>query len=117
MGVFILALINLSHKMFDKLGLEISIINTGSQDEYTFKGFLQPLLYKNKLYLDGIRTELGYDGQHTYLLISPPNFDLSVVNNSTSYLMFNSSKYTINHTEKVYLGQKWLYNWSVVSRV
>lgn len=102
--------------MFDKLGLTMSIYRDGA-DDLTFKGFLQPLLYKNKLYLDGIRTEIGYDGQHTYLLISPPVYDLSLINNSTSYLTFNSNKYTINHTEKVYFGEKWLYCWSVISKV
>lgn len=106
----------IAHKLFDKLGVPITIYNTGAQS-IIIRGFLQPLLYKNKLYLDGIRTEIGYDGQHTYLLITPPVYDLSLIDNSNSYLIFNDDIYVINHTEKVYLRENWHYSWSVVSKV
>lgn len=82
----------------------------------SFKAFLQPLRYKNKIYLRGVPTELGYDSQKKYLLISPSDVDLSDVDGTTRALYFEDRHLSIDHSERVYFGNVPFYTWSIVSK-
>lgn len=42
---------------FEKWGRTLVIENTDSTQTAPFKGFIQPLRYKNKMYLYGVNTE------------------------------------------------------------
>ena len=48
---------------FEKWGRVLVIENTDSTRTASFKGFIQPLRYKNKMYLYGVNTEIGYKYQ------------------------------------------------------
>ena len=48
---------------FEKRGRTLVIENTDSTQTAPFKGFIQPLRYKNKMYLYGVNTEIGYNSQ------------------------------------------------------
>ena len=62
---------------FKKWGRTLVIENTDSTRTAPFKGFIQPLRYKNKMYLYGVNTEIGYNSQGYYLYIGPPEHDLT----------------------------------------
>ena len=101
--------------LFNKNGLTLSLKN-GASTISTFKGFLQPLRYKNKIYLRGVATELGYDSLKKYLLLSPADVDLSAVDGTNISLYFGNIHLSIDHTETVYLGKTPYYNWTIVSK-
>ena len=101
--------------IFKKMGLTL-LIKNGSQTVKEFYGLLQPLRYKNKIYLSGVATELGYDSLKKYLLLSPADADLSQVDGTTLALYLGDMHLNIDHTEKVYFGGKPCYNWSIVSK-
>lgn len=102
-------------KLFEKSGVTLSIRNEKGSEE-KFKAFLQPLRYRNKIYLRGVATELGYDSLKKYLLISPAQTDLSVVDGTKLALYFDNKHLSIDHTEKVYFGAEPFYTWSIVSK-
>ena len=52
---------------FEKWGRTLVIENTDSTQTAPFKGFIQPLRYKNKMYLYGVNTEIGDKSQGYYL--------------------------------------------------
>ena len=87
---------------FEKWGRVLVIENTDSTRTAPFKGFIQPLRYKNKMYLYGVNTEIGYNSQGYYLYIGPPDGDI---------------KYQIDRAEKIKLGEEVLYVWAVVRTV
>ena len=101
--------------LFKKSGVRLAVKKDG-EEIASFKAFLQPLRYKNKIYLRGIATELGYDSLKKYLLISPADIDLSVIDGTNQSLFFGDRHLSIDHTEKVYLGGKPYYTWSIVSK-
>lgn len=101
--------------LFKKSGVCLTIKRDG-ETVTSFNAFLQPLRYKNKIYLRGVATELGYDSLKKYLLISPADIDLSVVDGTTVSLFFGEKHLSIDHTEKVYLGKNPYYTWSIVSK-
>lgn len=101
--------------LFKKMGVSLHIKSAG-ETVSTFNAFLQPLRYKNKIYLRGVATELGYDSLKKYLLISPANVDLSGVDGTSLALYFGDVHLSIDHTETVYLGKTPYYNWTIVSK-
>ncbi|MBQ8502684.1 MAG: hypothetical protein IJ491_00200 [Clostridia bacterium] len=102
-------------KLFEKMGLTMSILIGGGDYEY-FKAFLQPLRYKNKIYLSGVPTEIGYDSLRKYLLIAPPEAKLDLIDGNTYILQFDGANFSVDHCEKVYYKEKPLYFWAVVSK-
>lgn len=105
----------LFNPIINKMGVTFEIMKNGSVSS-SFKGILQPLRYKNKIYLEGVPTELGYDNLKKYLLLSPPEFDLSTLDNINTYLCFDGNHYSIDHTEKVLFLGKPAYTWSIISK-
>lgn len=101
--------------LFKKMGVTL-LIKKDNRTVSSFKAFLQPLRYKNKIYLRGVATELGYDSLKKYLLISPADTDLSEVDGTTCSLYFGNKHLSIDHSETVYFGKDPCYNWSIVSK-
>lgn len=106
----------LKNKLFDKYGLKMSYISATDRESYDFFAFLQPLRYKNKLYLSGVPTELGYDGLNKYLLICDPSIDLKSIDGINHRLGFNGSYFGVDHHEIVYKMCRPLYMWAIVHR-
>ncbi len=104
----------IKNKMFEKYG--VTVVSLNGEDRVRFSAFLQPLRYKNKIYLSGVPTELGYDGLNKYLLIAPPEVDIEYIENSDWTLYFGGDSFATDHCESVYLGKKKLYHWAVVHK-
>lgn len=101
--------------IFDKHGIDMSLIDKSG--EVKFKAFLQPLRYKNKIYIDGNVTELRYENTRRFLLISPVEVDVSGADGHESYLSDGKRVYSINHSELVSLGNRPSYRWSIIHYV
>ncbi len=107
--------INLN-KMFQRFGREIRL---GDDDGWTtenFHGFIQPLRYKNKMYLDGVYTVIGFDNQSKYLYIGPPEHDLTSIDSDT-FIFSDGVKYTVDRAEKVYCSQSPVYIWAIIREI
>ncbi|MBQ9912987.1 MAG: hypothetical protein IJO73_02030 [Clostridia bacterium] len=100
--------------LFEKYGVQL--ISTDGEDKISFRAFLQPLRYKNKIYLSGVPTELGYDGLNKYLLLAPPEVDIKYLEGEGFTLYFDESSFSTDHCEPVYLGRKKLYYWAIVHK-
>lgn len=87
----------------------------GTDEE--FFGFLQPLRYKNKMYLNGVTTELGYNTTRKYLLISAPDVKLKETERETVIITTADGRYCCDHSETVRFGESACYCWSVIHRI
>lgn len=106
----------ISTQLLDKKGLTMAITYYATGDTTYFKAFLQPLRYKNKLYLSHKPTELSYDTLQKYLLITDPDSPLEKVDGHTYKLYYGDDYFKVDHCEKVYLGNEPYYYWAVVSK-
>lgn len=79
----------------------------------SMNAFINPLRYKNKMYLYGVNTEIGYNSQGHYLYIGPPEPDLTAAQEG-SYVACGSKKYRIDRAEKVYKGNEVFYIWAII---
>ncbi len=105
------------NRMFEKFGREISIKRYDGWSSAIFHGFIQPLRYKNKIYLDGVYTVIGFDNQGKYLYIGPAEHDLTALDTSSGYIYADGAKYTIDRAEKVYCGKSPVYIWAIIREV
>ncbi len=106
--------ITIKNIFFEKYGVTVS--STDGNTTVFFNAFLQPLRYKNKIYLSGVPTELGYDGLNKYLLLAPPEVDVRYLENKSFTLFFGEDTFATDHCEPVYLGKKKLYYWAIVHK-
>ncbi len=106
--------LTITNRLFEKLGVEI--VSTNGENTTIFKGFLQPLRYKNKIYLSGVPTELGYDGLNKYLLIAPPEVGEKCLESREYTISSGEDTFSADHCEPVYLGKKILYYWAIVHK-
>ena len=74
---------------------------------------ISPLRYKNKMYLDGVNTEIGFNSQGHYLYLGPPTPDLTAAADG-DYVACSGEKYRIDRAEKVYRGSEVFYIWAII---
>lgn len=77
--------------------------------------FISPLRYKNKMYLYGVNTEIGYNSEGYYLYVGPP--DVDITQGTGSYIYCGGKSYRIDRAEKVFKGEDVFYIWAVIRQM
>lgn len=101
-------------KMFCRFGRKLKIQTPDG--ETVFFAFLQPLRYKNKMYLSAVHGELGFDTMTKFLLLCPGEVDLEAVDGVSVMLCLGEEDFSVDHCEKVCLGEEVLYNWAIIHK-
>ena len=102
--------------MFEKFGQEVTLRGNDGWSTPIFGGFIQPLRYKNKMYLNGVNTVIGFNSQGHYLYIGPPDPDLTLTEDN-AFLFSDGSKYQIDRAERVYNGDRVFYIWAIIRTI
>lgn len=99
--------------VFDSYGRAASFSSKNGDKLADMRAFISPLRYKNKMYLYGVNTEIGYNSQGHYLYIGPPDPDLTAAEEG-SYITCMGEKYRVDRAEKVYKGNEVFYIWAII---
>lgn len=99
--------------VFEGYGRPAAFVSKDGETLAEMKAFISPLRYKNKMYLYGVNTEIGYNSQGHYLYIGPPNPDLTAAQDG-EYISCLGEKYRIDRAEKVYKGNEVFYIWAII---
>lgn len=102
-----------TEKFINKFGRELKVCKENGDVVQQIKGMIQPLRYKNKMYLQGIPTDIGYNNSGNYLLIAPASFN-SELTDVNGYLCDGKITYHIDRCEKIYFGDEVFYVWAVL---
>ena len=102
-----------ANAIFGTYGRAASFFSKSDEKITDMRAFISPLRYKNKMYLYGVNTEIGYNPQGHYLYIGPPDPDLTVAEDG-AYLTCGNEKYRIDRAEKVYKGDEVFYMWAII---
>ena len=78
---------------------------------------MQPLRYKNKMYLEGTYTPIGRDNTGLYLYIGPASHNVTRLPETARITDGDGRKYVIQRAEEVKLSDKPFYYWAVVKEV
>lgn len=82
-----------------------------------YRAFLQPLRYKNKMYLEGTYTPIGKDQNDLYLYIGPKEHDVTRLGDGARLLDSDAREYVLQRTEKVCRGDTPFYFWAILKAV
>lgn len=99
--------------IFEAYGRPCAFHSAQGEPTAGMKAFISPLRYKNKMYLYGVNTEIGYNSQGHYLYIGPPDPDLTAAADG-EYISCMGEKYRIDRAEKVYRGNEVFYIWAII---
>ncbi|MBQ5994767.1 MAG: hypothetical protein IJL63_02790 [Clostridia bacterium] len=89
-------------------------VTDGSYRTREYSAVIQPLRYKNKMYLNGEVNDLGHYAEGYYLYIGPPDISLKRLSAAASITVSDGTRYKIERSESVYYGKDELYIWAVL---
>lgn len=99
--------------MFEKYGQNVSLKTDDGWSSPIYGAFIQPLRYKNKMYLNGVNTVIGFNSQGHYLYIGPPEHSLI----ESCRIESNGMKFTVDRSEKVYFKNEVVYIWAIIREI
>ena len=102
--------------MMERFGREVQILFSDGGSSIPFKVFLQPLRYKNKMYLGGVNTRIGFNREGYYLYLGPPEHDITVFNKDVR-LLCGEEEYSIDRAEVVYFGDEPSHIWAIIRKM
>lgn len=102
-----------TEKYINKFGRNIKIYNSAGELVQELNCLIQPLRYKNKMYMQGTPTDIGYDHSGYCLLIAPASFDTSSMG-TDGYLTEGNKQYHIDRMDEIYFGSEIFYIWAVL---
>lgn len=97
--------------MLRHLGDSVSVEYNGAK--HSGKAVIQPLMYKNKMYISGKNIPLGYLDQGHYLMIAP--IEIGITDYRDTIIDDNGTRYMIKRAEVVRAGDCDLYIWAVLT--
>ena len=77
------------------------------------RAFVQPLRYKNKMYLNGVYLPSGYDDGRHYLYLGPADVRLDLMPFGVC-VQAGEERYLVKRAEKVHLEDRVLYIWAIL---
>lgn len=78
-----------------------------------FNAFIQPVRYKNRMYLQDINTVVGLDSKDYFLYIGPYDREIDQTNRNM-VIESNSKKYNVVKSQPVHFDDQVVYVWAVI---
>ncbi len=96
-------------KLISKYGRGITYIHNGVP--ISAVAIMQPLRYKNKMYLDNQYTKVGIMDESSFLFIAPAGLS---IDEQSDYVIDGKKRYIFVKTEQVYCFNKPAYTWAIL---
>lgn len=97
--------------MLERFGSSAQV--TVSGQTHPVKAFIQPLRYKNKLYLESAIGQFGLEDAGAYLYIGPPEPKIHPLGEDCS-VCYDGAVYQVSRAERITVGDVPLYVWAVI---
>ena len=101
-------------RVMERFGRQVTLClpdNGGESGPYG--AFVQPLRYKNKMYLGGVNTRIGFNREGHYLYLGPPEHDLTALPHG-AWIACGDERYTIDRAEVVFFGDEPSHIWAII---
>ena len=101
-------------RMMERYGQRVKLClpDDGGESE-AYGAFIQPLRYKNKMYLGGVNTRIGFNREGYYLYLGPPEHDLTQLGRDM-WIQCGDEKYTVDRAEVVHFGSEPSHVWAII---
>lgn len=105
-----MSVMNAIESSIKKFGGSVTISN--GSESVSSRAFIEPLRYRNKIYVGGELHTLGSLRREKYLFIGTPDSRLS---ENRTVIEFKGSKYIVKRREVYYVGDSPVYVWAILS--
>ena len=104
--------------LFDRFGRSVRLY-TVATEQYSqpHNAIIQPLRYKNKMYLADLHLPAGIGNMGYYLYLGSASVDITALQSEEVYIEAGGEKYFITKAEKVYFGENPIYIWAILKTV
>ena len=96
-------------KSIQTYGENIVVIN--DDNKVSTRAFIEPLRYRNKIYIGGEYRALGMKHSEKYLYVSIP--DIPLVENKT-IVKRKDNEYLVKRVERYYVKEQVAYTWAIL---
>ena len=96
-------------KSIQTYGEDITVIN--DDDAVLARAFVEPLRYRNVIYVGGEYKNIGLNYREKYLYVGIP--DIPLVENKT-IIERKDEKYLVKRVERYYVGEQIAYTWGIL---
>lgn len=100
------------NRLINRYGKTVTLCD-GENTNQECRALIQPLRYKNKMYLQGIHTPIGISHEGYYLYIGTSKNDLTALSDE-AYVKTHDGSYKIDRAEKVWHGERVVYIWAIL---
>ena len=104
-------------KVMERFGRQMHLCLPDGWRSESFGAFLQPLRYKNKMYLGGINTRIGFNREGYYLYLGPCEHDLTQLSQEAWIQCGANERYTVDRAEMVHFGDEKSHVWAIVRSI
>ncbi len=103
-------------RLINKYGQPVRAYSDDGWSSGEYFAFIQPVRYKNKMYLNDVESPIGTVSECYYLYIGPADV---ILKNMEGKAKLSSSimKCTVERSESVFFGDEIIYNWAILRRV
>ena len=99
--------------IMERYGRQLRLCLPDGWQSENFGAFLQPLRYKNKMYLGGVNTRIGFNREGYYLYLGPPEHDLTQLGRDV-WIQCGGERYTVDRAEMVHFGDEQSHVWGII---
>ena len=100
-------------RIMERFGRQMRLCLPDGWQSENFGAFLQPLRYKNKMYVGGVNTRIGFNREGYYLYLGPPAHDLTQLTHE-AWIQCGAERYTVDRAEMVRFGSEKSHVWAIV---
>ena len=103
-------------RLMTRYGQTVHAETESGERSADYKAFVQPVRYKNKMYLNAVESPIGTVSENYYLYVGPYDVQLERSDETVSIHTAIMSC-TVERTECVFLNNEILYIWAILRRV
>lgn len=100
----------------DRYGQNVKAIAADGTNSGEYRAFVQPVRYKNKMYLNDVESPIGTVSENYYLYIGPADVLLKGLEGRT-LIKTAIMDCTVERAENVFLGNEIIYTWAILRKV
>ncbi len=98
-------------RLIEKHGTTLSL----ADDSFSWRAFVEPLRYKNKLYVEESSVAEGMINRTAYRYIGPPDVILEDIAPRGTLISVMDTLVTVSHSETVFFDSKPIYIYAVLN--
>lgn len=99
-------------RQLEHCGGAVYLERDGGTRSGPFRALIQPLRYKNKMYLEGTQTPIGLNARGYYMYIGPAEQELRV--SADEWLESGGVRYEVDRVESVSFRGEPVYRWAIL---